>query len=285
MADAATLAVLKDLLGYCALALVLGVLVYRLFSQLVEDHAAQVQGNVLVRPYGWEDGLAALLLCALLTSNVWSGDATDEQLHSAVPALSTSEQALSICANGGFMLLLALALMSYIRVIRDLDPGEMFGLRTVSVGSALVTALIWILPTFVFVTALAQIANDALAGIWHDLSPQATVKMFAQAQNLLVPILLGASAVFIAPLAEELFFRGYLYGVIKRYTDSYFAALASALVFALVHLHIGTMLPLFALGLVLVCAYEYTGSLLVPIFIHSLFNATSTALLFWGYDS
>ena len=61
--------------------------------------------------------------------------------------------------------------------------------------------------------------------------------------------------------------------------------MATSLIFALVHQHIGTMVPLFSLGLVLVLAYELTGSLLVPIFIHALFNLGSTALILMGVDA
>ena len=87
------------------------------------------------------------------------------------------------------------------------------------------------------------------------------------------------AAVIVAPIVEETVFRGFIYGVIKRFTDSWFAAFCSALLFAVVHFHIGSLIPLTVLALVLCAAYERTGSLVVPMMMHGLFNGTSIALM------
>lgn len=285
MIDAATLAVLRDLLSLALMAMAIGIIVYRLLNPGVHAHGPHWRGNVLVRPYEWEDLAAAFLVCALLTSSVWAG--TGGKMESSEDKLSTASalsQIMSIALGGGFMLMLAFALLAFMRVLRNLDPVEMFGLLMMPARRAFGIAMIWIVPIFVFVTALSQISADALSGIWHDLSPQEPVKLFQQSGNLFVQLALAVSAVVIAPVAEEVIFRGYVYGVMKRFTDGYFAAIASALVFSVVHLHVGTLIPLFALGLVLVLAYEVTGSLLVPVFIHALFNAASTALILSGFD-
>ncbi|MBL9114133.1 MAG: CPBP family intramembrane metalloprotease [Verrucomicrobiaceae bacterium] len=288
MPDAATLAVLQDLLTYTILAILLGVVVYWLFAPVLEDGLLASEGNVLVRPYGWQDGLAVMLLLAMLTSNVWSnqGGASAEPLQPGAESTgSPMDQAFSIALGSGFMLLMGMALISYLRVFRQLDPGEMFGLRVMPFQRVVLLACLAGLPIFLFVTALSYISNELLTDVWHDLTPQAPVKIFQESGHLVVQGLLAISAVVVAPLAEELLFRGYVYGVIKRYTDSYFAAAASALLFALVHLHIGTLLPLFALGLILAAAYELSGSLLMPICIHAFFNAASTALILAGYGT
>lgn len=285
MTDAATLAVLRDLLGFGLVATTVGVLAYRLLQPGLNAGGPHWRGNVLAGPYEWEDLATAFLLCALLTSSVWAGsEAKMESTEDKLSTASALSQITSIALGGGFMLMLAFALVAFMRVLRNLDPVEMFGLLVLSPRRAFGTAILWVVPTFVFVTALSQISTDALSGIWHDLSPQEPVKLFQHSGNAFVQIALALSAVVIAPLAEELIFRGYVYGVMKRFTDGYFAAICSALVFAIVHLHVGTLIPLFALGLVLVLAYEVTGNLLVPIFIHALFNAASTALILAGFD-
>jgi membrane protease YdiL (CAAX protease family) len=45
------------------------------------------------------------------------------------------------------------------------------------------------------------------------------------------------------------------------------------------HQHVGSLVPLFVLALSFTLAYEATGCLLVPIFMHALFNALNIALL------
>jgi membrane protease YdiL (CAAX protease family) len=285
MPDAATLAVIQDLLTYSAFAIAVGLLVYRFAAPWMEDRLIATQGNVLARPYGWQDGLAVILLLILLTSNIWSAKDNAEPLQPGITAAEPADQAFSIAFGSGFMLLMGMALLSYMRVLRGLDPGEMFGLRVMSWQRAVLLSCLAGLPIFLFVTALSYISNELLTDVWHDLTPQTPVKIFQESGHLVVQVLLTISAVIVAPLAEELLFRGYIYGVLKRFTDSYFAAVASALLFALVHLHIGTLLPLFALGLILVTAYELSGSLLVPVCIHGFFNAASTALILAGYGT
>ena len=89
------------------------------------------------------------------------------------------------------------------------------------------------------------------------------------------PFFLGATvftAVFLAPIVEETFFRGYAYAVLKLYAKEH-AAWLSALLFAGVHLYAVNFLPLFVLGYALARMYERTGSLAVTIVAHATVNA------------
>jgi membrane protease YdiL (CAAX protease family) len=83
------------------------------------------------------------------------------------------------------------------------------------------------------------------------------------------------SAGLIAPLTEEMFFRGLLQTVIRgALRNSWIAIALSAAAFALVH-HWWTWPQIFFLGFCLGYAYERTGNLWVSITIHALFNLTS----------
>ncbi len=90
------------------------------------------------------------------------------------------------------------------------------------------------------------------------------------------------AAVVLAPIAEELLFRGLLYRALRRRRGVVGAALASSLVFSVVHLDVAVTQPLALVGLVLVgcvlaLALERTGGLLVPIAAHAAYNATALA--------
>jgi membrane protease YdiL (CAAX protease family) len=89
--------------------------------------------------------------------------------------------------------------------------------------------------------------------------------------KLLVLIYLVVGGV-IGPVAEELFFRGILYGFFRRW-GVYTAVVLSTLLFILPHLT-GGNLPATQLvgGIVFAIAYEREKSLLVPITIHCLGN-------------
>ena len=90
-------------------------------------------------------------------------------------------------------------------------------------------------------------------------------------------------AVILAPLVEELLFRGVLLRALLRKFDPPVAVLVSALVFALVHYigdpHTLPFLPALAgLGAVLAVTAVRTGDLSASIFIHAGFNLTTTVL-------
>jgi membrane protease YdiL (CAAX protease family) len=87
--------------------------------------------------------------------------------------------------------------------------------------------------------------------------------------SILLYLLIG---VVIGPLAEEIFFRGIVYGYLRRW--GVFAAVAvSTLLFVLPHLT-GGSLPVTQLvgGIVFALAYEKEKNLMVPITVHCLGN-------------
>jgi membrane protease YdiL (CAAX protease family) len=79
-------------------------------------------------------------------------------------------------------------------------------------------------------------------------------------------------SVFIGPVAEEVFFRGIIYGFFRRW-GIIAALVASSLLFILAHAAIrGVPIPQVVGGIVFALAYEIEGSLVVPITIHILGN-------------
>jgi membrane protease YdiL (CAAX protease family) len=93
------------------------------------------------------------------------------------------------------------------------------------------------------------------------------------------------SAVVVAPLAEELFFRRVLQGWLEKRlpdSDGGRAIGLAAAAFALAHAGHGlAFLPLFPLAVVLGHLVHRTGSILAAMLLHALFNAVSVGLLLW----
>jgi len=75
----------------------------------------------------------------------------------------------------------------------------------------------------------------------------------------------------IAPVAEEIFFRGIVYGFLRRWGLAV-ALIGSTLLFAGVHPGTGVPITQIIGGLVFAAAYEIEGNLIVPITIHVLGN-------------
>jgi len=82
-----------------------------------------------------------------------------------------------------------------------------------------------------------------------------------------------------APISEEIFFRGMMFGGMRRRMPMLVAAFLSAAVFGLLHALTGlsAVPPLIAFGFILAVLYEKTGSIVPGILLHMLNN--SVALL------
>jgi len=92
------------------------------------------------------------------------------------------------------------------------------------------------------------------------------------------PWLVVLAVVVLAPVAEEVFFRGVIFNAWLREGGRRYAYIGSAALFAVIHLSIISLLPIFLLGLALAWIYERTGSLLAPIAMHATVNGISVAL-------
>ncbi len=106
---------------------------------------------------------------------------------------------------------------------------------------------------------------------------QPILVFFAEQSDLGPRLVIGLSAVVFAPVFEEILFRGFLFRNLKEVMDPTFAMAASGLAFGLAHMDLGALLPLAALGATLAFLYERSGTLLVPIGVHSLWNLGSLA--------
>lgn len=93
-------------------------------------------------------------------------------------------------------------------------------------------------------------------------------------------VALGVLGIVVAPVTEELLFRGAMFGSMRTRLGSRVGAVLSSLIFAAVHQSLTALVPLFVLALVLCWVYERSGSLVAPIVVHMLNNATSLLPLF-----
>ncbi|HEY1048222.1 MAG TPA: CPBP family intramembrane glutamic endopeptidase [Prosthecobacter sp.] len=276
MVDAAAIGVLRDLAIYVGAATALGVVAYRFIRHYRPQVSWNQEGQVLSRPYGLPDLIVLALLGSLFISTMVppSGDAADKSITSAGLVVSMVIT-LVICSG----------LLLYLSRIRSLNPAQLFGLQHVHWRHILKVVLVFALISLVSVSLVAILSQQWLQDIWPDLKPQDMVETFQASGALDIKLLVIFTAVIIAPLSEEILFRGFVYGVLKRYTDAPFAMLASSLMFAIIHMHLGSLLPLCVLAVLFCIAYEITGCLLVPMFLHMIFNSTSLIVMLFADPS
>lgn len=93
-------------------------------------------------------------------------------------------------------------------------------------------------------------------------------------------ILAFATLVVIAPLAEEILFRGYLYGKIRSKVPMWMAIVLVSGLFAAVHGQWNVALDVFALSIVLCLLRETTGSIWSGVLLHMIKNGVAFYFLF-----
>lgn len=92
-----------------------------------------------------------------------------------------------------------------------------------------------------------------------------------------------ATIVFVAPLVEELVFRGFGNVLFFKKQVSWLGAVVTSLIFALLHISSWTELPTYLmLGLILYAAYARRGNVKDSILVHVLNNIPMTILLFFS---
>jgi membrane protease YdiL (CAAX protease family) len=143
--------------------------------------------------------------------------------------------------------------------------------RAILIGVA-VTVLVRIATAFQL-TATHQ-TNHVQSGFEHFtvVGKLPTVTIISVALTVLC-------AVCLAPLVEEMIFRGLLFGALASRIGVIAAALFSAFVFGAAHGDLVLFPSLAAVGFISAIAYAVTGNLWVSVTIHAVNNAASTTFL------
>lgn len=140
--------------------------------------------------------------------------------------------------------------------------------------------------TFVIGLCAAALANALWQPLLHYLDlpaeKQDLVRMFREADTLLLLTVMIALACIGAPAAEELFFRGGIFRFARTRLPRWAALLLPACLFGAVHGNLAGYVPLVALGVVFALGYERTGRIGTSIVAHALFNLNTILYLLGG---
>ena len=111
-----------------------------------------------------------------------------------------------------------------------------------------------------------------------DEEPHALLTAAAEMSGLW-RLLVVVAAALLPPLCEEVFFRGLVQSMLRRYLRSpWLAVILTSVFFAAVHAsYLNTVPSMFVLAVAMGYSYERCGRLYPAILIHALFNAVSVA--------
>lgn len=90
--------------------------------------------------------------------------------------------------------------------------------------------------------------------------------------------------VLVAPILEEILFRGKLFSVLRSTMSPTSATLLSALLFGVMHANVAVSLEAFFVGVVLSYIYILKGSLFAPILLHVMNNVVAYVMMSFSYQ-
>jgi membrane protease YdiL (CAAX protease family) len=163
-----------------------------------------------------------------------------------------------------------------------------FGLNVKTIAKDFVMAIINLLavwPLLLAAITITLLIIKLFSGQGYQMPQHEQLEMITQYKQIPVRTMIVFVAVVIAPLLEEMLFRGFVQSAIRSYlnprNNAWPAIATSALFFAIMHADPSHWPALFILGVCLGYSYEKSGSLFRPIFIHLFFNAYSVATVLY----
>ena len=221
------------------------------------------------RPWAWTDG--GLILCAVL---LLVGVAM------AVGARVGRDNAVALLMVESLLIDVAgLALVSGYLGWRGYTWQAALGLRRSGAGRFLAAgavAYLALLPLVFFSSAVYQ---GILSAKGYPPNLQDVALLLSGEHPLWVRLYMLVLAVAVAPLFEETLFRGILLPLLARRLGTGTGVFLTSLLFAAIHLHVPSLVPLFVIATGFSLAYIYTGSLWTPIAMHGLFNGINLGLM------
>jgi membrane protease YdiL (CAAX protease family) len=155
------------------------------------------------------------------------------------------------------------------KLIKPVHPWQ-FGLKPTRFWPAAGWAVLGLVAFLIFAVLWATLV---------DKPEQTTAEDLGVDESTLALIAAGVMFVVIAPIAEELFFRGFFYGSLRNRLPVGWSALICGTVFGGIHATTGaSAVPaLIVFGIVLCLLREWTGSLYPCIALHALNNTIAYA--------
>lgn len=174
----------------------------------------------------------------------------------------------------------AITLIIYINIIKVTTPrlsSAQLGMSRMPVWSDLVVAPLGFILYFMLSAVLVIIATIVIPGF--DASKQQDIG-FTQLSQSYEALVAFATLVVLAPIAEEILFRGYLFGALKTVLKSWQVVFVTALLFAILHGSLNVGIDTFALGIILGLVRLSSGSIWPAILIHMMKNSVAFYLVF-----
>ena len=98
------------------------------------------------------------------------------------------------------------------------------------------------------------------------------------------PVVVIISTVILAPVSEELVFRGIVFNRLRDYTGFWASAIISSVLFGVYHFNLAQGLFAFLYGILLCLVYEKFKNLFANMFMHAAGNLIAVVITYTGFD-
>lgn len=195
-----------------------------------------------------------------------------------VPLAELNESILNTVAAGLVYLLSAVIVIGLPQVFRRLVVNrEDLGVHRLPAWRDITLAPVAFVVYFIATVAITRVVTVLVPGFDAEQAQDVGFTGLSQAYEYMLAFL---TLVVLAPVAEELLFRGYLYGRLRRWMAIWLAAIVTSVVFGVVHGQWNVGLDVFVLSLVMCRLREMTGSIWAGVLVHMIKNGLAFYLLF-----
>lgn len=218
--------------------------------------------------------VAQIIVALLLDVLVQVGFMTTQSLHSATVQFNASVAAYTLAL---------IIILGIFTAIRNSTKGlaKVLAVDKRPRWSLLYYVVVGYVVYFLLSIAFLLLAQVVIPGFSVD---QRQDVGFDQLGSQFEYIMAFIALVILAPVVEEVIFRGFLFTQVRKNLNFWWTALIVSLVFGLIHLQWNVGVDVFALSLILCYIREKTGTIWAGIGVHMIKNLLAYTILFLQFD-
>lgn len=182
--------------------------------------------------------------------------------------------------NTAMMNLVGISVIAYFVMKKHGQGMDSIGLTAKGMGRNIFYAVI-AYAALIPVVLMIMVATYYVTRFFAYQPPvQPIVQVFMEEKQTMILWISALFAAIFGPVAEEIFFRGFMYPAVRKTLGVFWGMIITSAVFSLLHAHLVGFLPIFALGMLLVYLFEKTGSLVPSMAVHMIHNVAMVILVF-----
>ena len=220
------------------------------------------------RPWTWKEGMVVIGIVGLLIGLGWA----------ISTLLANPREGTLIIIQGLTLDLAGLGGIAWVAHSRGWRWSETFGIAPLS-PKLIQYGFVFYITLIPFMLISSLVYQGILSAKGYPPNLQDIAILLSGDYSFWARGLIFLFAIAIAPIFEECLFRGILLPLAVRQYGLGTGIFLVSLLFASIHVHLASFIPLLIIASGFSLAYLYTQSLWVPIIMHGLFNGVNLALL------